>query len=140
MNIRKITALVTFASVVSGCEDFQMRANGPDKTIDKGIDKKYLSQLEAGIGLIRTAVTTGSLMTVSRVISPRASTNTASLSALVWHPRPKPLVTSKKVAQASSATRFNLDLSDITSKRAGVFYTAALFVCPHWQCAYLRPI
>ena len=49
MNIFKITALVAFASVVSGCEDFQMRANGPDKTIDKGIDKKHLSQLEAGI-------------------------------------------------------------------------------------------
>lgn len=49
MNILKITPLVAFATVVAGCEDFQVIANGPDKTIDKGIDEKHLSQLEAGI-------------------------------------------------------------------------------------------
>ncbi len=49
MNILKITALVGFATLVSACEDFQVRPNGPDKTVDRGIDKKHLSQLEAGI-------------------------------------------------------------------------------------------
>ena len=49
MKILKITALVGLATLVAACEDFQVRPNGPDKTIDGGLDKKHLSQLEAGI-------------------------------------------------------------------------------------------
>ncbi|MEP1765424.1 MAG: hypothetical protein ABJJ53_02035 [Sulfitobacter sp.] len=49
MNILKITALVGLATVVSACEDLQLRQQGPDKSVDRGLDKKHLSQLEAGI-------------------------------------------------------------------------------------------
>lgn len=49
MNILKITALVGLATLVSACEDFQFRESGPDKSVDRGIDSKHLSQLEAGI-------------------------------------------------------------------------------------------
>jgi hypothetical protein len=49
MNILKTTALVAFATVVAGCEDIQFLEQGPDKSVDRGIDKKHLSQLEAGI-------------------------------------------------------------------------------------------
>ena len=49
MNILKITAIVGLATVLTGCEGFQFSENGPDKTIDRGIDKQHLSQLEAGI-------------------------------------------------------------------------------------------
>ncbi len=49
MNILKITALVGLATVVAACEDGQISGQGPDKSIDRGIDKKHLSQLEAGI-------------------------------------------------------------------------------------------
>jgi hypothetical protein len=49
MNILKITALVGIAAFVSACEDASFRELGPDKTIDRGIDSKHLSQLQAGI-------------------------------------------------------------------------------------------
>lgn len=49
MKIVKITTLVALAGLVSACEDFQLREQGPDKSVDRGIDKKHLSQLEAGI-------------------------------------------------------------------------------------------
>lgn len=49
MNILKITAIIGLATVVSACEDASFRELGPDKTIDRGIDKKHLSQLQAGI-------------------------------------------------------------------------------------------
>jgi hypothetical protein len=49
MNILKITALVGLATVVSACEDASFRELGPDKSMDRGIDSKHLSQLEAGI-------------------------------------------------------------------------------------------
>jgi hypothetical protein len=49
MNIIKITALVGLATVVSACEDASFRELGPDKTVDRGIDSKHLSQLQAGI-------------------------------------------------------------------------------------------
>ncbi len=49
MNILKITALVGLATFVSACEDVQLRQNGPDKSVDRGLDSKHLSQLEAGI-------------------------------------------------------------------------------------------
>ena len=49
MNILRITALVAFATLVAGCEDFQGTPNGPDKSVDRGLDQKHLSQLEAGI-------------------------------------------------------------------------------------------
>jgi hypothetical protein len=49
MNIIKITALVGMAAFVSACEDASFRELGPDKTIDRGIDAKHLSQLQAGI-------------------------------------------------------------------------------------------
>lgn len=48
MNILKITALVGLASFVAACEG-GLGENGPDKTIDRGIDSKHLSQLQAGI-------------------------------------------------------------------------------------------
>jgi len=43
MNIIKITALIGVVAVLSACE------NGADKSIDRGIDSKHLSQLQAGI-------------------------------------------------------------------------------------------
>tara|TARA_R110002124_G_scaffold255625_2_gene421239 strand:+ start:138 stop:440 length:303 start_codon:yes stop_codon:yes gene_type:complete len=43
MNIIKIAALVGMVTAVSACE------TGPDKSFDRGIDKKHLSQLQAGI-------------------------------------------------------------------------------------------
>lgn len=49
MKLIKITALVAFASVVAACEDASFRQLGPEKTFDRGIDKKHLSQLQAGI-------------------------------------------------------------------------------------------
>ncbi|UWR27195.1 hypothetical protein K3757_04425 [Sulfitobacter sp. S223] len=49
MKLFKITALVGLATLVTACEDLQMTENGPDKTFDRGLDKKHLSQLEAGI-------------------------------------------------------------------------------------------
>ncbi|MGB5864171.1 MAG: hypothetical protein WBG95_07700 [Sulfitobacter sp.] len=49
MNILKITAIIGLTTVVSACEDASFRELGPDKTIDRGIDKKHLSQLQAGI-------------------------------------------------------------------------------------------
>ncbi len=49
MNILKIVALVGLGSLVAACEDGQFSQNGPDKTTDRGIDTKHLSQLEAGI-------------------------------------------------------------------------------------------
>jgi hypothetical protein len=49
MNIIKITALVGLAVFVSACEDASFRETGPDKSFDRGIDKKHLSQLQAGI-------------------------------------------------------------------------------------------
>ena len=48
MNIFKISALVGIAALVSACEG-GTGSLGPDKTIDRGFDKKHLSQLEAGI-------------------------------------------------------------------------------------------
>ncbi|UWR23258.1 hypothetical protein [Sulfitobacter sp. S190] len=49
MKIFKITALVGAAALLAACEDGSYRELGPDKTVDRGIDKKHLSQLEAGI-------------------------------------------------------------------------------------------
>jgi len=48
MNILKITALVGLAFGLAACES-ATGALGPDKTVDRGIDAKHLSQLEAGI-------------------------------------------------------------------------------------------
>jgi hypothetical protein len=44
MNILKITTLVGLVAFVTACGE-----QGPDKSIDRGIDAKHLSQLEAGI-------------------------------------------------------------------------------------------
>ncbi|KIN73591.1 hypothetical protein [Sulfitobacter guttiformis] len=49
MKTLKITALVGLVVLVSACEDAAFRELGPDKTIDRGIDSKHLSQLQAGI-------------------------------------------------------------------------------------------
>ncbi|MGB7243280.1 MAG: hypothetical protein WBC93_14470 [Sulfitobacter sp.] len=37
------------AVLLTGCEDGQVRQLGPDKTVDGGIDRKHLSELQAGI-------------------------------------------------------------------------------------------
>ncbi|WP_299563980.1 hypothetical protein [uncultured Sulfitobacter sp.] len=49
MKITKIVALVSLGSFLAACEDAQFVKNGPDKTMDRGVDAKHLSQLEAGI-------------------------------------------------------------------------------------------
>lgn len=49
MNILKLTMIIGAASLVTACEDFQIREQGPDKSVDRGIDAKDLSQLQAGI-------------------------------------------------------------------------------------------
>ena len=49
MTIIKLTGLIAAVSLLAACEDVQMRQNGPDKSIDRGLDRKHLSQLEAGI-------------------------------------------------------------------------------------------
>ncbi len=49
MNILKITAILGLASLTAACEDGSLRELGADKTFDGGIDRKHLSQLEAGI-------------------------------------------------------------------------------------------
>lgn len=48
MNTLKITALVGLAFGLAACES-TTGALGPDKTVDRGLDSKHLSQLEAGI-------------------------------------------------------------------------------------------
>ena len=49
MNIIKLSALVASVGLLAACEDAQLVPNGPDKSIDRGVDRKHLSQLEAGI-------------------------------------------------------------------------------------------
>lgn len=49
MNISKFALLACFVSLAAGCEDFQLSELGPDKSVDGGIDRKHLSQLQAGI-------------------------------------------------------------------------------------------
>ena len=44
MNILKLCAMLTAAGVVAGCYGTKV-----DKTVDRGIDSKHLSQLQAGI-------------------------------------------------------------------------------------------
>ncbi|MGJ8546515.1 MAG: hypothetical protein ACSHWZ_13805 [Sulfitobacter sp.] len=49
MKLIKLTLLVAAASALAACEDATFREIGPDKSMDGGIDKKHLSQLQAGI-------------------------------------------------------------------------------------------
>lgn len=49
MTIMKPALALAAAMTLSACEDFQFTELGPDKTIDRGIDQKDLSQLQAGI-------------------------------------------------------------------------------------------
>lgn len=49
MNILKLTLALGAATILTACEDFQFREQGPDKSVDRGIDAKDLSQLQAGI-------------------------------------------------------------------------------------------
>ena len=49
MKIVKLALIVGAASLVAACEDASFRELGPDKTLDRGIDRKDLSALQAGI-------------------------------------------------------------------------------------------
>ena len=50
MTILRSFAFVAAASVLAACEGGEgLSEIGPDKTYDRGIDKKHLSQLKAGI-------------------------------------------------------------------------------------------
>lgn len=49
MTFLKITAAACLVLGLAACEDGQISELGPDKSVDKGIDQKHLSQLEAGI-------------------------------------------------------------------------------------------
>ena len=49
MNIIKTTFILGAALGLAACEDASFRELGPDKTLDRGIDTKDLSQLQAGI-------------------------------------------------------------------------------------------
>jgi len=49
MKTLKLALLVPLAMVVAGCEVGGHGTVGPDKTIDRGIDRKHLSQLKAGV-------------------------------------------------------------------------------------------
>ncbi len=49
MKLIKLSLVLGAVTLVTACEDFQLREQGPDKSVDRGIDKKSLSELQAGI-------------------------------------------------------------------------------------------
>ncbi len=49
MKLIKLSLVLGAVTLVTACEDFQLREQGPDKSVDRGIDKKNLSELQAGI-------------------------------------------------------------------------------------------
>lgn len=49
MTFLKLTLALGAMTLVTACEDFQFTEQGPDKTIDRGIDQKPLTELVPGI-------------------------------------------------------------------------------------------
>lgn len=49
MKIVKMAMVLAAGTLLAACEDGQFSELGPDKTVDRGIDKKDLSQLKAGV-------------------------------------------------------------------------------------------
>lgn len=49
MKAVKIALVLSCALGVAACEDGQFTELGPDKTVDRGIDTKDLTQLKAGV-------------------------------------------------------------------------------------------
>lgn len=49
MKTLKLALVLAATTAIAACEDAQFAPNGPDKSFDRGIDSKHLSQLEAGI-------------------------------------------------------------------------------------------
>jgi len=92
MKIFKISLALPVIGLLSAC------AIGPDKSRDRGIDAKPLSELQAGIWVDPNGCVTGSSMTVSKGTCRPGSTSTASPYVPAWrHPTPRP-VTSKREA------------------------------------------
>ncbi len=49
MKLIKATFILAAGFGLTACEDFTFSETGPDKSVDRGIDTKDLSQLQAGI-------------------------------------------------------------------------------------------
>jgi hypothetical protein len=49
MKLIKTTCILVAGFGLAACEDGSFRELGPEKTLDRGFDKKDLSQLQAGI-------------------------------------------------------------------------------------------
>jgi hypothetical protein len=49
MNRKQIFALLASTALLAACEGGGYGEIGPDKTLDRGIDSKHLSQLVAGV-------------------------------------------------------------------------------------------